>query len=225
MTWWAKGLVIDVDGTLVRTEELGLSCTRAVLVKHGYSPNLVNVDLYNEGTKFPTRVRLAWHTGLDPNSAEAKALADSYDEIELTLISPDMCPLFNGIKAFLDEVVSMRGVPAVALSNATTNNTVTKLKAVGIFKYFVAVLGSDTVPETKPLPGGVIKACGLLNQPPKNCIMIGDSPSDGQAGSAAGIGSSIGVVWGQHQIETLRPHFTHIATSPSQLHQLCMSDS
>ena len=53
---------------------------------------------------------------------------------------------------------------------------------------------------------------------PKDCIYIGDSPSDGKAAAACSM-KSIGVSWGSHSIETITPHFDIITTSVSQLRQ------
>lgn len=47
-------------------------------------------------------------------------------------------------------------------------------------------------------------------------IYIGDSPSDGQAATAAGM-QSIGVTWGSHSIDKIKPAFTYIAYTINEL--------
>ncbi len=47
-------------------------------------------------------------------------------------------------------------------------------------------------------------------------IYIGDSPSDGQAATAAGM-QSIGVTWGSHSVDKIKPAFTYIAYTINEL--------
>jgi len=68
----------------------------------------------------------------------------------------------------------------------------------------------------KPYPDGLLHCCQTIKVDPCRSIYIGDSPSDGQAATAAGM-KSIGVTWGSHSIDKLIPTFTCIAYSISEL--------
>lgn len=53
---------------------------------------------------------------------------------------------------------------------------------------FQVQLGADDVPAPKPYPDGLLKVVSLLDGlVPSKCIYIGDSPSDGQAATSAGM--------------------------------------
>ena len=84
---------------------------------------------------------------------------------------------------------------------------------------FSVALGADDVPAPKPHPDGLFQLCKKLNVDPVRCIYVGDSPTDGQAATAAGM-QSIGVTWGSHPTSTIVPTFTHTANSLDELYTL-----
>lgn len=85
---------------------------------------------------------------------------------------------------------------------------------------FGAVRGADNVPTPKPSPDGLFEVCKDLQLAPKDCIYIGDSPSDGAAAKAAGM-KAIGVLWGSHPEEKLRQApFDHLCSTVEELQAL-----
>ncbi len=51
--------------------------------------------------------------------------------------------------------------------------------------HFTAVIGSDDVSKAKPDPEGLLLACEHLGLPPAECVYVGDTDLDVQAGQAA----------------------------------------
>ena len=75
-----------------------------------------------------------------------------------------------------------------ALSNACGSYVRAVLAANNVSKMFEVQLGADEVPASKPNPDGLLMICRLMGDVnPANCIYIGDSPTDGQAATAAGM--------------------------------------
>jgi phosphoglycolate phosphatase-like HAD superfamily hydrolase len=130
-------------------------------------------------------------------------------------------PLFDGIQALIEKITSLKktGVKLGALSNAGGRYVKAVLRANHVFSNFDATYGADEVPTPKPSPNGLLYMCKNLGVRPDKCIYIGDSPSDGKAGKAAGM-VSIGVSWGSNSREKLEPSFDYVTDTVSQLDHL-----
>lgn len=74
-------------------------------------------------------------------------------------------------------------------STATTKGTPTTkivLEKFGFLPYFEHVQGTDGFPA-KPEPDVILRSMAGLNAKPEECLMIGDSPADMEAGRRAGV--------------------------------------
>ena len=90
----------------------------------------------------------------------------------------------------------------------------------GIYNRFLSIHGADTVPKPKPDPSGLLKCCSEINLDPKQCVYIGDSPSDAIAADKAGM-VAIGVLWGSHPKESLqKAPFSYICETVEELKSL-----
>jgi HAD superfamily hydrolase (TIGR01509 family) len=74
-------------------------------------------------------------------------------------------------------------------STATTKGTPTTrivLEMFGLLPYFDHVQGTDGFPA-KPAPDVILKSLDLFQVPPSDCLLIGDSAADMEAGRNAGV--------------------------------------
>jgi len=74
-------------------------------------------------------------------------------------------------------------------STATTKGTPTTrlvLEQFGLIQYFDHVQGTDGIP-CKPAPDVILAALSNLGAEPQDCLMVGDSPADMEAGRRAGV--------------------------------------
>lgn len=78
--------------------------------------------------------------------------------------------------------------------------------------FFDVIVGLDDCKEPKPSPEPLLKAINELYIEPKDCIYIGDQPTDVLAANAAGI-ECFGALWGEGQKEKL------LSVSPAGLLQ------
>jgi HAD superfamily hydrolase (TIGR01509 family) len=82
-------------------------------------------------------------------------------------------------------------------STATTKGTPTTrlvLEQFGLLQHFDHVQGTDGFPA-KPDPGVLLKSLDALGAKPADCLLVGDSPADMEAGRRAGI-RTCAVTWG-----------------------------
>jgi HAD superfamily hydrolase (TIGR01509 family) len=74
-------------------------------------------------------------------------------------------------------------------STATTKGTPTTrlvLEQFGLLQYFNHVQGTDGIP-CKPAPDVILAALKAVDANPEDCLMVGDSPADIEAGRRAGV--------------------------------------
>ena len=74
-------------------------------------------------------------------------------------------------------------------STATTKGTPTTravLEQFGLIRYFDHVQGTDGFPY-KPAPDVILTALAALGARPEDCLMVGDSAADMEAGKRAGV--------------------------------------
>jgi len=85
----------------------------------------------------------------------------------------------------------MEGLAALGgrKSTATTKGSPTTravLEQFGLIRYFDHVQGTDGFP-CKPAPDVVLTALAALGASPEDCLFVGDSPADMEAGRRAGV--------------------------------------
>jgi len=84
------------------------------------------------------------------------------------------------------EALLRLNVELACVTNSHRDITRQTLAIHGLDKYFKIVITADDVKKPKPAPDMLWVACRLLKVKPEQALFIGDTPSDKQAGAAAG---------------------------------------
>ena len=92
--------------------------------------------------------------------------------------------VYDGVTEAL-EALSRRGLPLACVTNKPTEPARALLALKGLSRHFAHVVGGDAVNDKKPHPALLWRACELLNVPPQQAVMVGDSVNDAQAAQAA----------------------------------------
>jgi phosphoglycolate phosphatase-like HAD superfamily hydrolase len=71
----------------------------------------------------------------------------------------------------------------------------------GLLPYFQHVQGTDGFPA-KPEPNVILASLDVFGVKPQDCLFIGDSPTDMEAGRRAGV-KTCAVLWGYGQREQM----------------------
>jgi HAD superfamily hydrolase (TIGR01509 family) len=104
-------------------------------------------------------------------------------------------------------------------STATTKGTPTTrivLERFGLLTYFDHVQGTDGFPA-KPEPDVIFKSLEVFGVRPEECLFVGDSPADMEAGRRAGV-KTCAVLWGYgSEAEMARWEPDYWVTEPAQL--------
>jgi len=208
-----RAVIWDIDGTLVESSRLSHDATNVVLAKGGYAE--ISMEDYKFGTRYPTAKRMAFHSTGDTSAPVGVDLARQFDDLYVGLVTPSTVPEHEGVREILAEFRAA-GCQLGALSNACTAYVRAVLSTHGWTDDFEVQFGTDDVPAAKPSPEGLLKICGLMGVAPKECVYIGDAPTDGQAASSAGM-RSVGVDWGASSYEQLVEHFDEVVSSSGAL--------
>lgn len=92
--------------------------------------------------------------------------------------------LYEGVAATLAALTDFQ---KAVITNKPHDFSVKILEALGISQYFAAVAGGDSFAERKPSPVPLLMTAAKFNVRPEECLMIGDSRVDIEAGKNAGI--------------------------------------
>ncbi|MEG0797553.1 MAG: pyrophosphatase PpaX [Acidaminococcaceae bacterium] len=180
-----KGILFDLDGTLVNTTDL--------IIKT-FEETLQNV-LHKEAT----REEIIRYFGLPLRECLAQFDAKRVDELityyrKFNLEHHDLL-----IKPFPQIEVTLQQLCANGIKLAVVTSKKTPLAQRGLHcfnleKYFTAIIGCDECQQHKPHPEPMQRGAQLLGLDPTECLCVGDSPFDLQSGKQAGC-TTVAVKW------------------------------
>ncbi|MFG0316561.1 MAG: HAD family hydrolase [Planctomycetota bacterium JB042] len=200
-----RGLVFDLDGTLVDT--LG---TIAAALNHGLGvlglpthPNRAVATMVGEGVRVLCRKALP-DARRDDESLLERLLVETrafYDANVLLGARP-----YDGVEAMLRTLVE-EGARLAVLSNKPDPLTVATMEGLGWAGLFEVVLGHREEFPRKPDPTSVRWILDRIGLAPAETLYVGDTPIDMRTARAASI-PSIAVTWGfrgRAELEAERP--------------------
>ena len=97
----------------------------------------------------------------------------------------DHTTLFDGINSVLKQLSKQAGMFVV--SNKLKSYSTEILKGLGVFKYFIDVVGGNSFKNKKPHPEPILKLAEKYNIDLVRSLFIGDSETDILASHAAGV--------------------------------------
>ncbi len=168
--------LFDIDGTLVDSAEDICGAVQEVLGFTSAPP----VSFDHLKTYIGRHLYDLWaDLGLD--AAQFESLLARYREIYQARCHASTKP-YPGA---LEGIAALGGRKSTATTKGTPTTRVV-LEKFGFLPFFDHVQGTDGFPA-KPEPDVIFKALEGLGASPADCLLVGDSPADMQAGRAAGV--------------------------------------
>ena len=190
-----KGILFDNDGTLVDTHNLLLEsfqyATRTVL---GVA---LPDDVLMSGVGTPLAKQMEGFTDDPALQQELLDVYRTYNHKRHDEVVHPFPDVKDGLETLRAQGMRM-GVVTAKLHELAWRG----LELTGLDGYMDCLVGPDDCPKAKPDPAPVLMGCELLGLSPSECLYVGDSPYDMQAGREAGC-TTVAALWGMFTREVL----------------------
>ena len=195
-----KLVIMDLDGTLVDSQEFIISAT--------------TVAFRNEGLKAPKRENILSIIGLslaeafrvlnkDLNEKQIKKLISRFKDCYNTFNQEQLIsPLYENAKNFLENLKRNEEIILAIATGKGLKGLLQILKAHNLEAFFSKLQTSDFYPS-KPDPTMLVSLMKTLKIKTEDAVMVGDTDFDISMAHRAGI-KSIGVLWGYHSISRIK---------------------
>lgn len=208
-----RGLMFDLDGTLLDTGELIVKSFEHTMAVHYNRP--ADLALIRAHFGKPLRSALA---EMGPNVEE---MARTYREYNLAH-HDELAKVFAGVVEVVRQLYD-RGVLLAIVTSKTSTTAARGLRLFNLDKYFPVVIGHEDCARHKPDPEPVLRALAALGLPAADCLMVGDSPHDIASAHAAGL-KAAAVRWSEVPWEdVLAAKPDYIINTMDDLLDLCSS--
>jgi len=179
----ARGVVFDLDGTLVDNMELHTQAFADFMGRHGLPPlddaQRARLDGKRNTDIFPDLF------GRDLPREELFALADEKEALYRALSRGRLVPL-AGLARLLTLLAAGR-IPVAVATSGPADNVRHTLAETGLAGRITDVVRGDEVARGKPHPDIFLAAAARIGVPPGECLAFEDSPSGVAAARAAGM--------------------------------------
>ena len=176
-------LLFDLDGTLVDSRADIINSVNLMLIELGREPlpDTHVLKFVGEGARM--LVERALKAG--QNGA---ALSDDVDHALLVFRRHYRAHLLDQTRVYPEveqTLARLQHIPKAVVTNKPYEFTIPLLEGIGLLSYFKVVLGGDSLSERKPSPLMLIEAARRCGAQVADCLMVGDSRVDVEAGRAA----------------------------------------
>lgn len=178
-------LLFDLDGTLVNSRADLSTSVNLALAEMGLAtlPEEPVMQYVGEGIRVLIERSLAASLGSRPEEQRVDLAIEIYRRHYGAHLLDTTRP-YPEVKATLEHFSSL---PKAVVTNKPYGFTIDLLKGLGLETHFAAILGGDSLAERKPSPAPLLEAARRCDRKAQDCLMIGDSRIDIEAGAAAGM--------------------------------------
>jgi HAD superfamily hydrolase (TIGR01509 family) len=175
-----RTVLLDVDGTLIDSNDAHARAWVDALAAHGYVVRFEQVRplIGKGGDKILPEL-----VGLDPESDEAKRINETRSEIFLNRELPTLRPT-AGARALLERMLA-EGLELVVATSAKAEEVRALLEQAGVADLIQLASSADDAKRSKPDPDIVQAALRQSGSQAIHSVMIGDTPYDVEAAKRA----------------------------------------
>lgn len=180
-----RGMIFDVDGTLVDTNPAHVEAWRRAFRRFGYDVPMerIVVEIGKGGDKLVPSI-----LGEAAEKRHGDALRRAQKEEFLAIARRQHFRVFSGVPE-LFRALRNRGIRTALATSSDDKHLDATLASAGIDLRSMAdvVVTKSDAEASKPAPDVVVAAVEKLGFSPALCAMVGDTVYDGQACQAAGV--------------------------------------
>jgi beta-phosphoglucomutase len=180
----SKGVIWDLDGTLVNTSDLHFLAWQQIMAEHN-RPFSHEDFARTFGRRNPDILAILFGDDLDP--ARVDPLGDRKEVLFREAARERGVPLLPGAMKIIEELDRQDWRQAIG-SSAPRENITFLLGLTGLTHYMDAIVSMEDTQAGKPDPEGFLKAAGKLATPPAWCVVVEDAVFGVEAAKAGGFG-------------------------------------
>lgn len=210
-------VLLDLDGTIVDTNELIIASFINTLESNGLAPLTREQIIPHMGLTLEQQLRA--FSGVDDVTSYVTAYREYSAIHHDTMVAP-----FPEVTEVLTRLQA-EGIKLGVVTTKIRPNTLKVLEMFQLDQFMEVIITQDDVEHTKPHPQPIERAMEALGSSPERTLMVGDSPADLQAASAAGV-MSAAVAWslkGEEELSKYHPQY--ILHTMSNLYELVLGDT
>ncbi|MEV7024554.1 HAD family phosphatase [Kitasatospora sp. NPDC093558] len=175
-----RAVLLDMDGTLVDTEDFWWQAEASLFAELGYALDEADRAQVVGGPMTRVIDYLIARTGVDLSPADLTVLIN---QRFVDLLGGGV-PLMPGAERLLNTLAA-HGIPAALVSASHRHIIDIVLRSLGA-EHFAFTVAGDEVPRTKPHPDPYLEAARRLGADPARCVVVEDAPTGVKAAEAAG---------------------------------------
>jgi len=176
-------LLFDLDGTLVDSRADLINSVNLMLAELGREPlpDARVINFIGEGARLLVERALSANQNGEPRNPDIDGALEIFRRhyrehlLDHTRVYPEVEQTLNR----LDHI------PKAVVTNKPYEFTMELLEGIGLSSYFEVVFGGDSLAERKPSPMMLVEAARRCGAQASDCLMVGDSRVDVEAGRAA----------------------------------------
>jgi beta-phosphoglucomutase len=178
----SKAFIFDLNGTMINDMQYHITAWHRILNGLGanLTPEQMKLECYGKNNEILERIFPGRF------STEEKEKMSMEKEKQYQHEFRPYLKLLSGLEDFLKDA-KRRDIKMAIGSAAIMFNIDFVLDGLHIRHYFDTIVSADEVSISKPDPETFLKSAGLLNIPPKDCIVFEDSPKGVEAAERAGM--------------------------------------
>jgi phosphoglycolate phosphatase len=191
----AKGIFLDLDGTIVDATEAYVEAARTAFKAIGQKPFQAKASL-----EIPRRIEQGLSLD-DFTEGQSKKFLSVYLKAYYSA-TETKTTLFPHIPSTLQALSSKSKLALITMRHVPNQVIQKELDCLGIAKYFTHIVTALDTTKPKPSPEALIQCVKALDLEMCDCIIAGDSVNDVRAGKAAGA-RTVAVLSGLYGCEEL----------------------
>ena len=182
-----KGILLDIDGTLIDSNDANARAWTEALLAHGHEVNYIKL---REAIGMGGDNLLPKLISVDGDSDEGKAIGETRSQILKSKYLPDL-KAFPQVKELLTRIHS-DGHTLVAATSAKTDEAEALLALTGARDLISEIATTEDAQKSKPDPDILHAALQKSGLSAETALLLGDTPYDIEAAEKAGL-KSLGV--------------------------------
>jgi len=172
-------IILDLDGTIVDSTEAYVEAARTAFSTFGKKMPSPNIAF-----EIPRRFELGLSLIDLIQGIDLEEFSKIYLKMYYAAAAAKSLPLPGAIEAL--EKLALKSKLGLATRRHVSRNEIKQqLSKIGLAEFFQAIVTGEDVQTPKPSPESIIRCSIELGVEPRNCLVVGDSITDVEAGKNA----------------------------------------